>query len=781
MTMTTRWRGSKGGRDGAEGRPGARGGEGGFALLFVIFTIMVVGILGALVLVYTSYALRNAVGVTPASRAQVAAESGLDIAHARLASEDPDLVNLATGQSHTLPTGSLWNGDGSYTVAVQKNPDMGDGDPYDWMITSSGTYTANVEGVERTFYRTLQEVITFAGGRYYSALNYVLFSKEGSININLDGNLTGLNISTCAINGDIYAGQNVTLADSAKLVGTNALAVRGDIITEKGDISLKNDLILFGGSKLSVEGNLYSGILAAPNSVGGGVDFQMRQGILNGNGTIELIGEVNSRGRLRDYDYGVRIDNFIGAVGTINTRIAGNIRSTRAVHGENRIWFLGTTNIQVEGTVHSGKDVTFTSSLPIAGAVMNNDINGSIYAGGDVNLYADGFLFGTMQNRVGGDIQAARDVNITHDFDAGCGSPSGYDVGGSIYGRNVTMNSRLGIGGTLSSRVGGNIYCGSLNLRNTANWLGTSRVTLSGSVYASGNATFDTNNGLLAGGPLTISGAVAALNPPNRKGVFSRGTLTMSADGSSDIAVAGDARDSRATWPLPANVTVSGLRTPAAPAFTPPAANPPTPPTSYNEVLLPKCDFDYYREMAKGQQASDGQVHYVANPGGGTYDLNIPAGMITTSLYVVFVEGDMSIGTVNVPINTTGVFVCTGNIYLRESMRKTGAGVAEFQLICNGKVTYSSSFTMGLEAEDRIFVYAGDAKYTPSDPVSVRYQMGWNRGVYGQITARGDIVFDSTASQFKAGIMNHSITYRSPAVLGEAFRIPFTVKSWKEL
>lgn len=768
--------------------PVSGGLEGGFALVFVLFTIMVVGILGSLILLYTAYALRTATGVTPAARAQTAAETGLDMAHARLASEDPDLVNLATGQTYVMPTTSLWDNKGSYSVTVLKNPGMAqgvtDGDPYDWLITSSGTYVANVEGVQRTFYRTLQEVITFAGGRYYNALNYVLFSKEGSIDLNLDGNLSALSIGQVTVNGDVYAGKNVTLANSSKLIGSNAMVINGDVITEKGDVIVRNRLLFLGGSRLIVNGNIYSGILAAPGSLGGGVNFDLQQRIANGAANIDVTGDVNSSGRLQGYDQGVRFDSDIISIGNSTTRVAGNIRSKKDVYAENRVVVAGTTNIQIEGTVNCGEDVTLQSRLVLAGATMNINVNGSIYAAGNVDVIGDGVLLGVMKNRIGGDIQAGGNVNVTHEFRVGCGSPSGYEIGGSIYGRNVTLQSEVNLAGTLDSSVGGNIYVngGALNIINDGGNLATSRVGIRGSVYSTGNATLETRDGAFGYGPLTISGSIATLDPPGRPGAFSRTTLTANAGSSSSkITINGDARDSRATWPLPSNVTVTGQRTPAAPAFTPPVANPPAEPTPYTEVLLPQCDFDYYRELAKGQEATDGKDHYIENPGGGDYQLTIPEGMITSSLYVVFVEGNLVIKTVNVPINTTGVFVATGDIYLSESMRKNGTGVAEFQLICGGKMSYSSSFTFGLDAEDRIFIYAADKNYTPANPVSVRYQMGWNRGVYGQITARGDIILESTASQFKVGIMNHSITYRSPAVLGEAFRIPFRVKSWKEL
>jgi hypothetical protein len=749
--------------------------ESGFALIFVIFTIMVVGILGALVLLYTAYALRTAVGVTPSSRAQTTAEAGLDTVHAMLASEE---IEDSTPIGSPI-TGSMWEGKGTFSVEVVKNPNTGDGDPYDWLVTSYGEYTANVEGIERTFYRTLQEVITFAGGRYYSALDYVLFSKEGNVDINLLGNLDAVDVGGILIDGNVYAGQDIVLENAAKLVAGTEFELQGDAVTEYGDIIVKEINVALAASNFSIAGNLFSGILAGAGDIGGGVLLESRLGFMNG-GNIEIVGDINASGRLRDYDNGVRLYNRVSVAGTCNTHVSGTIRSIKDVYAENAVVLAGFPTIDIDGTIYCGGDVSIRSQLSILGAVMKNDINGSIYAAGDVSLYGSATFLGTMQNRVGGDIQAGGDVDIYHHFGVGCGNPSGYVVGGDIYGDNVTMDSRLGAAGTLANSVGGNIYAGgAVDIDNSTLAFATSRVTIDGSAYSRGRMDMSTNDGFLANSPIKVSGAVPGLNPPGT-GVFSLGNMTLTESGSTDITITGDARDNTADGPTTSGaVNISGVKVPALDSLAIPSATEPDAPTGYNEVLLPECDYDYYRELAKQQEDADGQDHYRE---ASVPDLDLPAGAYSSSLYVIFVEGDLGIGTVEIPVNCKAVLVATGNITLQEELRRQGAGDAEFQLIAGGKVTYDTNFNVALDDSDSFFIYAADKDYDPvSSPISVEYEMGWFRNLNGQITARGDIQINSYDNSFKWGPHEYSIHYKNPSVLGEAFRIPFRVKTWKEL
>jgi hypothetical protein len=773
------------------------GNEDGIAMLFVIFAIMVIGILGAATLLYTSLMLRNSVGVTPSSRALAAAEAGLDIAHAMLAAEDPDLINLLKGNSYTIPTGTLWSGDGTYDVTVTKDPIMGDGDPYDWRIVSSGEYKAYVEGVERTFYRSLEEVISFAGGHYYNALDYILYSKEGSININLDGDLGFLNFETIEIGeagtpSHIYAGNDVILADSAKIGGTGSLDIYGNVITEYGDIIVRNTSAIIAGSDVNINGNLYSGILN-PGGVGGGVNLETNMGFIGGN-SINVTGQINAHGRLNDYPYGVRVDNFVGVGGGSTTSISGSILSREDIFCENSMGLITAANIDIDGNIHCGGDVEIRNSMGLAG-VMGTDVNGGIYADGDVTLHGEGFAGGSIANQVGGDIHSGEDVHIYQVF-GGLTNGGRYAVGGSIYGRNVTLESSVGALGSNANVVSGSIYArGDFDLSTYAGAGSTCDATISGSVYSQGS--FDVSsraNGLwpaIGKARARINGGGGIINPPNLAGGFSGSEMNLSAQENvhfivNDEAVTRVQPNARRSSGAPSITETNGgdvqegTTAPAVGGFSVPLATEPQEPSEYNEVLMPECDFDWYRQTAKQQQIDDGTQHYFQ--GDTTIDMGQAA--FKSSVHVMFVDGNMTLGTIDIPLNTAGVFVATGDIHLSDVMRTADdAQVAECQVISNGKVYFGPGFNMSVNDDDLIFIYAGHEDYDPNDPnerVSVEYEMGWFRDVWMQITARGDIEIESHDWAF-IGAEVHRIKFKNPSVLGDAFRIPFTVKYWKEI
>lgn len=760
----------------------SRGGEeNGIAMLFVVFAIMVVGILGALLLLYTSVALRNAVGVTPASRALAAAETGLDIAHARLASGSIE-------DSTTIPTSYLWDGKGSYTVTVQKNPDFGDGDPYDWKITSSGQYTANVEGVDRTYYRTVEEVVTFAGGRYYNALDYVLFSKEGNIDFDVSGDLGIAKVGGITVNGDIYAGKNVYVDMAAAFFAGGTFTINGDIITEKGDIEINEGSGILAAANTSITGDLYSGILARPGDLGGGVSVRTING-LGGGGSVTLTGGINSHGRLRDYDQGLRIANSCGFVGSVSVQINGSVKANRDVYIENNAVLAGFPSVSIIGSVHSGEDVNINNPVSIAGASVRTNVDGSIYAGGDVVIYGRGAVFAGVYNRVGGDIQAGGNVDIHQELSLGAQAPSGYVVGSDIYADSVDLYSSSAVIGSMSNSVGGSIYAsGPFSLDNSAT-ASTCNVTIAKSIYSTGNMSLQTSASWGGTGRVTVSGGGSVLNPPSpNPGVFANGTMRLSASQSwfanGRIDITRDARRYGGVPSISGNVNIAGATNQLASTFNVPSPDEPTAPTAYNEVLMPRCDFSYYREQAKSQMEDDGDSrHYVIAPAGGEYSLTLNPDDVTSSIYVVFCEGNLLINSVTVPVNTEAVFVATGNIRLHELTRQEGTENSKFQIIAGNKFTYDAQSNLSVGDSDLFFLYAAHETYDPvSDPVSVEYEMGWFKNLEGQITARGDIVLNSNGSYFRwLPLYNYTINYRNPAVLSNAFRIPFRVKSWKEL
>ncbi|MDY6796799.1 MAG: hypothetical protein SWK76_16175 [Actinomycetota bacterium] len=787
---------------------GGRGcGEDGFAMLFVIFAIMVIGILGAATMLFATIMLRNSVGVTPSSRALAAAEAGLDVAHAMLAAEEPELMNLGEHESYTLPQGSLWSGNGTFDVTVTRNPDEGDGDPYDWKVESNGEYKSYVEGVERTFYRGVEEVISFAGGSYYTALDYIMFSKEGDIDLNLDGDFSALKLEYVSIGeegaplpSNLYAGGDITLADSAKVfVAAGGLEVYGKIVTEYGDVLVRNATGLVGASNVYIEGaGIYSGILN-PGGVGGGVNLESDISVA-GLHVIEIDAPIKAQGRLNDYPYGVRISNSVVAAGGATTHIGGSIRSIEDIYGANNLDILGaTTEIDIDGNIHCAGDVEFRNEMFVI-AIMDTDISGSIYAGGDVDIYGSGAAGGYVASTVGGGIHSAGDVNIYQGF-GGITNGGGYSVGGSIYGRNVDLESQLIAVGNISNAVGGSVYArGDFSLSSYAGPSATCDAIVSGSAYSLGD--FDMSSRANGGGFLVgqsrayVNGGGGVIDPPNLAGGFAGGTMSLSAQENfhlfvHDKAITRVQPNARRSSGTPSITEIDGgdvqegTTTPEVGSFTVPSATAPqldSEDIDHPEVLMPECDFDYYRQKAREQELTDPGHHYYQ--GDTTITLNeADFDAFKSATHVVFVDGEMTLQTVEVPLDTVGVFVATGDIHLSDIMRLgDDAQEAECQLISNGKVDFGPGFNFSVSDDDRIFIYAGHEDYDPDDPnerVSVNYEMGWFRDVWMQVTARGDIVISSHPFAF-TGLAIHRIKYKNPSVLGDAFRIPFTVKYWKE-
>ena len=67
-----------------------------------------------------------------------------------------------------------------YSVMVLPDPASPE-----WKITSTGIYT-DTEG--NTYKRTVEEKITFSGtAKYFNSLGYVLYSKDGKIDLSTGG------------------------------------------------------------------------------------------------------------------------------------------------------------------------------------------------------------------------------------------------------------------------------------------------------------------------------------------------------------------------------------------------------------------------------------------------------------------------------------------------------------------------------------------------------------------------------------------------------------------
>ncbi len=782
-------------------RSSCRKDESGFAVVFVLFAIMVISILGALTLLYTAYALRSAGGGEPSTKALAAAEAGIEIAHARLAAE--------TITSDTDFSDTLWNGKGSYDVTVENLAPQGY--PYDWRITSAGQYKATVEGVERTFYRTIEEVVTFAGKDYYDALNFVLFSKEGKIDLSLAGNLQGINITDYRINGNVYAGGDINLKDELTIAAMHNLRIDGSIYSERGDINLNNKA---AGAlqNFEVTGSIYTR--------NGGVSISNELYIFAGCNT-RVYGDIQAGGTVSGTDRGVYLRNGVfvgGAAGLYVGGTTGNIFSRNDVIAESYFGAFGGSTIDIAGSVHSGRDFRMKGDAGGAGVLINrvggdvraernvemgndiigagavaNRVGGSIRAGGKVDLRAGCGGAASAFSRVESDIVARGDVNVGYDVFALPLGESGYKIGGNIYGNNVTLRANVDVGvfADIQNRVGGNIYArGALSLNNEVSGLGTiMNAAIDGSIYSQGNTNMRARAGASTDGRVFVKGLLPAPQglDPSWRGIFVNGNSQLRSEedwfivplSDADIVISNDwGHVGTASTAGNGNVTYAN-KYPVG-SFTVPQAGSPgvTAPQNLNyNVMMPECDFDYYRSEAKRQQELDpGSTHY--RQGDLTLsNLTIPAGAMFSSQYVLFVDGNLTLNNTLLGIDVKAVFVATGNITVQNSFQTAARNA--YQFIAGEKVRSGSFLTLNLQPTDEIFVYAAHKGYQRGvDEESVRWDLGWFRNIQGQITARGDINLYS--GRFGQLFNIHGITYKRPTVITDAFRIPLQVKSWKE-
>ena len=282
--------------------------EEGIFMIMVLLVITLLAVLGATTLLLMASAMVNARATLPSSKAFDVAESGLAVAHSELARD------LVPPEGKTIG-GSLEPG-AYYSVTVVPDPALPD-----WRITSTGTYTVDEGGQTRQYERVLEERITFQGTqKYFDALQYVLFSKEGNINIQT-GSTFGW--GTFDINGSIY-GKNVRISNEKAVAGAGDVFTYGNIYAT-GDVFLR----AFSGVIADSDNYVYGGTPIHP-SLGEGV-------FANGNVTLEAEIWLLASATVRIYDncyYGNTITKRkIGSLGWRNIDIYGTEKKMDASTG----------------------------------------------------------------------------------------------------------------------------------------------------------------------------------------------------------------------------------------------------------------------------------------------------------------------------------------------------------------------------------------------------------------------------------------------------------------
>lgn len=342
-----------------------QGSEEGFALVVTLFTILIMSILGIMLVTVAAYQWKDADRTRPSNRALDVADSGLSWAAAYLAKDGavpygPTETNVETGSK--------------FRVTIVADP----GPPY-YKITSTGTFTAKEDGLDRDYSRTLEQRIRFRGGQgYFDAFKYVMFSKEGNITQDtgwLGGTGTGVTINGSLFagarrdeDGDIIDGGNVVLKDEKLVAAVGVLTINGNVFAED-KVTMRSRSGFLAGAYDSVDGNVISG---------NDVDIRATTAVMAG-ATFTVGGNIDAGG-----------DVFLQSTCTAAADSA----------------------VTVGGTVNAGGDVTLrgtSSFFTSADTVVNGDANSDR----DVTLYASDDALAGSDARVKNTIRAVRDVNLS--------------------------------------------------------------------------------------------------------------------------------------------------------------------------------------------------------------------------------------------------------------------------------------------------------------------------------------------------------------------------------
>ena len=212
--------------------------EEGFAIVVVLVALLMLSVLGAASLLLMVSSLQGVVNTKPEDRAFQIAESGLYVAHAKIANEE-------VAGSEYVGDGELLGGD--YAIAI--SPVDG---TYDYVVISEGSYIQ----AGTTYRRKIREVVTFSSVQAFDAMKYYLFYAGNDINIDADETI---NVAfPIQINGSMRAEGDVNINAAPDISFGNQLTVNGDV-EAMGDIEIINDPKFFGWNTINFNGDIMAG------------------------------------------------------------------------------------------------------------------------------------------------------------------------------------------------------------------------------------------------------------------------------------------------------------------------------------------------------------------------------------------------------------------------------------------------------------------------------------------------------------------------------------------
>lgn len=432
-------------------------------------------------------------------------------------------------------------------------------------------------------------------------------------------------------------------------------------------------------------------------------------------------------------------------------------------------WAVASGNgVTIEGNgghaIYAGGNVTLEDTKAfLAGAKLT--VNGDVYAGGNVSVATRSAL-GTSAN-----------VNVTGDV---------------IAGGNVDVSSACGGAAGATTQVTGSINAkGNVNLSSWGIFFVVSSTKVAQSpgkvVNAGGNVTIKSEVGAIAGAETYVgnSGAPSSVNAVGNSSVYAacvflavskarvygdlknNGTAKLEGYGLGDVQGRVDGLWQHGIEPhVKEGASSYGTHSSTNPNIQ--AANI----ESIPDVEFPVPDWGWYKTMAVAQNNYwDGDKTFT--------NITIPDD--PSSMWVLYVAGNVTINNLFFSVDKRGVIVSEGNVNVTNSVQLRGH--SEYQVIAKGDVGHKSFFTLNPSAEDKVFLYT-DGSYDANnngnrdDDGNVSYDLGYFRDIKGQITCKGNIT--APVANFLS-FDQHKITYASPCVPAEGWPIPFEVITFKEI
>ncbi len=370
-----------------------RSTEDGFAVAMVLFIVMIISLLGISMLTVAAYQMRDSDRTLPSNRAFDLADSGLSYAHGYLAQDNTIPDPPSKYDSGSLQMGSA---NSTFDVTVQKDTDgSGAVIPYQYRLISTGSYQQN-EGTSggpsyRTYTRKLEEKVKYRGAAgHFDCFNYTMFSKSGDVS--LDTGWLMANGTGYTVDGNVYAGNDVSLHDTKAFIAAGSLVINGNVVAGRdADLQARSGIGALANDQ--VYGNLTAGRNVSISSQSGCV----------ASSTYLVSGSINAAGD-------VSLSSSVFALASASVKVAQNAN----------------TNI------NAGDDVTLNSHATVfavsATLVGSSSVPANVNANGDVNINAnDDALTPGSISRVYGNVSARGQANLTATTGFLCGPQARVD------------------------------------------------------------------------------------------------------------------------------------------------------------------------------------------------------------------------------------------------------------------------------------------------------------------------------------------------------------------